>query len=52
MLLVEHDLEMVERVVTRLYVLDAGSVLAEGPVGEVLADDGVRRAYLGRAAKR
>jgi len=51
-LLVEHDLEMVERVVTRLYVLDAGSVLAEGPVGEVLADDGVRRAYLGRAAKR
>src|SRR5207237_1274284 len=31
-LLVEHDLEMVERVVTRLYVLDAGSVLAEGPV--------------------
>ena len=49
-LLVEHDLEMVAAVVTRLYVLDAGSLLAEGPVGEVLADEHVRRAYLGRAA--
>ena len=47
-LLVEHDLEMVQRVAARLYVLDFGSVLASGPVGEVLGDHRVRRAYLGQ----
>ncbi|TMK84777.1 MAG: ATP-binding cassette domain-containing protein, partial [Actinobacteria bacterium] len=47
-LLVEHDLEMVRRVVSRLFVLDFGSVLASGPVEEVLGDDRVRHAYLGR----
>ena len=49
-LLVEHDLEMVERVVSRLYVLDSGTLLAEGPVADVLGDARVRHAYLGRAA--
>jgi branched-chain amino acid transport system ATP-binding protein len=48
LLLVEHDLEMVQRVVSRLFVLDFGSVLAAGPVAEVLGDDRVRHAYLGR----
>ena len=47
-LLVEHDLEMVHRVVSRLFVLDFGSVLASGPVDEVLGDGRVRHAYLGR----
>ena len=47
-LLVEHDLEMVHRVVSRLFVLDFGSVLASGPVDEVLGDERVRHAYLGR----
>jgi branched-chain amino acid transport system ATP-binding protein len=47
-LLVEHDLEMVQRVVTRLFVLDSGSLLAAGPVGDVLGDERVRRAYLGQ----
>jgi branched-chain amino acid transport system ATP-binding protein len=46
-LLVEHDLAMVERVVERLYVLDFGRVLASGGRGEVLADASVRKAYLG-----
>jgi branched-chain amino acid transport system ATP-binding protein len=49
-LLVEHDLEMVQRVVNRLFVLDSGAVLAAGAVDEVLGDSRVRRAYLGRAA--
>jgi ABC-type branched-subunit amino acid transport system ATPase component len=49
-LLVEHDLEMVQRVVSRLFVLDSGTVLAAGPVDEVLGDAAVRRAYLGRTA--
>jgi branched-chain amino acid transport system ATP-binding protein len=47
-LLVEHDLEMVQRVVTRLFVLDSGEVLASGPVASVLGDERVRRAYLGQ----
>ena len=49
-LLVEHDLEMVHRVVTRLYVLESGAVLASGAVDEVLGDERVRRAYLGQEA--
>jgi branched-chain amino acid transport system ATP-binding protein len=49
-LLVEHDLEMVQRVVSRMYVLDFGELLASGPVDAVMADAAVRRAYLGRAA--
>jgi branched-chain amino acid transport system ATP-binding protein len=46
-LLVEHDLAMVERVVERLYVLDFGRLLASGERDEVLADPAVRKAYLG-----
>jgi branched-chain amino acid transport system ATP-binding protein len=47
LLLVEHDLAMVERVVDRLYVLDFGSLLASGERDEVLALPKVREAYLG-----
>ncbi|HXX89723.1 MAG TPA: ABC transporter ATP-binding protein [Acidimicrobiales bacterium] len=47
LLLVEHDLEMVAATVDRLVVLDFGRLIADGPVDEVLADVGVRRAYLG-----
>lgn len=46
-LLVEHDVEMVQRFVGRLYVLDFGTLLASGPTDVVLADAAVRRAYLG-----
>jgi branched-chain amino acid transport system ATP-binding protein len=49
-LLVEHDLEMVQRVVTRLYVLDFGQLIAEGATAEVLGNANVRRAYLGEAS--
>jgi ABC-type branched-subunit amino acid transport system ATPase component len=48
--LVEHDLALVEATVDRLYVLDFGKVLASGGVAEVLADPEVRRAYLGSTA--
>jgi branched-chain amino acid transport system ATP-binding protein len=46
-LLVEHDVEMVQRLVTRLYVLDFGTLIASGPTADVLADPAVRKAYLG-----
>jgi branched-chain amino acid transport system ATP-binding protein len=46
-LLVEHDVEMVSSLVTRLYVLDFGELIASGPTAAVLGDENVRRAYLG-----
>ena len=49
-LLVEHDLALVESAVDRLVVLDFGKVLASGPVDEVLAEPEVRQAYLGTTA--
>jgi branched-chain amino acid transport system ATP-binding protein len=46
-LLVEHDVDFVRSFVTRLSVLDFGTLIATGATAEVLADDAVRRAYLG-----
>jgi branched-chain amino acid transport system ATP-binding protein len=46
-LLVEHDVEMVQSLVTRLYVLDFGTLIAAGPTEDVLGDAAVRKAYLG-----
>jgi branched-chain amino acid transport system ATP-binding protein len=46
-LLVEHDLAMVRKVVERLYVLDFGRLLVEGECAEVLRDERVITAYLG-----
>ena len=49
-LLVEHDLQMVAKSVDRIVVLDIGRVIAEGRFDEVLAQPGVREAYLGAGA--
>jgi branched-chain amino acid transport system ATP-binding protein len=46
-LLVEHDVEMVQSLVTKLYVLDFGTMIASGPTEDVLGDEVVRKAYLG-----
>lgn len=46
-LLVEHDLALVESAVDRMVVLNFGKVLASGRVDEVLAEPEVRQAYLG-----
>jgi branched-chain amino acid transport system ATP-binding protein len=49
-LLVEHDLDLVRRAVTRLHVLDFGRTIATGTCAEVLRDEAVITAYLGVAA--
>lgn len=51
-LLVEHDVEFVRSFVSRLYVLDFGTLIAEGPTEAVMTDPAVRRAYLGELVER
>lgn len=47
MILVEHDLELIKKVTKRIYVLDAGKVIASGKYDEVFSDLKVRQAYIG-----
>jgi len=49
-LLVEHDLRLVNEVADRVTVLDRGAVLASGRPDTVRADPAVQRAYLGEPA--
>lgn len=49
-LLVEHDMETVFRLASRISVLGGGDVIASGPPEEVRHDAAVREAYLGKAA--
>jgi branched-chain amino acid transport system ATP-binding protein len=47
MLLVEHDIDMVLDLVERIYALEFGNLIAEGPAVEVMSNAKVREAYLG-----
>jgi branched-chain amino acid transport system ATP-binding protein len=49
-LIIEHDLDVVFRLATRVTVLHLGRVLADATPDEVRADETVQRAYLGDAA--
>lgn len=49
-LLVEHDVELVMRVCSEVFVLDRGAVLAHGTPAEVRQNAAVREAYLGQMA--
>jgi branched-chain amino acid transport system ATP-binding protein len=47
-LLVEHDVPMVESLASRTYVLESGRLIASGETAEVLSQPEVRAAYLGQ----
>ena len=49
---VEHDMDVVMGISDRVVVLAEGRVLTEGPPAEVVADERVIDAYLGRARSR
>lgn len=47
--LIEHDMEFVSRICDRIYVMNAGAVIAHGTWGEISIDPTVLEAYLGSA---
>ena len=48
-LLVEHNIDVVKRLCSKIVMLDFGVKISEGPPEEVLADPAVLRAYFGEA---
>jgi branched-chain amino acid transport system ATP-binding protein len=50
MLVVDHDMALIMRICNRIYVLDYGKIIAEGPPEQICDDPEVVRAYLGQAA--
>lgn len=49
-LIVEHNLNVLSKLVSRLYVMDRGRILAQGEPDRVLGDESVREAYMGGVA--
>ena len=50
-LLIEHNMEMIADLCDRVYVLDAGEVIAEGTPEAIRQDEQVMRSYLGQPAQ-
>lgn len=51
LVIVEHVMELLLRLVPRLVALDQGRLIADGPVDEVIADEHVLAAYFGEASR-
>jgi branched-chain amino acid transport system ATP-binding protein len=51
MLLVDHDMALIMRICSRIYVLDHGQIIAEGTPEQIRDDPQVVRAYLGEAVE-
>ncbi|MCB4768333.1 ABC transporter ATP-binding protein [Ancylobacter sp. Lp-2] len=49
-MLIEHNMEMIANVCDRVFVLDAGELIAAGTPAEIRADERVVRSYLGMPA--
>ncbi len=47
MLVVEQNAQLALGIADRGYVIESGEMFAEGPAGELINDDAIRRAYLG-----
>ena len=47
-LLVEHDMQIVRQIGKKVTVLHQGQLLVEGPLSNVVADERVRKVYLGK----
>lgn len=45
---IEHDMAFVRQIANRVTVLHYGSVFAEGPLDDIIANDDVARIYLGK----
>ncbi|TVR14669.1 MAG: LPS export ABC transporter ATP-binding protein [Planctomycetota bacterium] len=48
-LITDHHAEAILQMVDRLYVMESGSILASGTPDEIMANQDVRRAYLGES---
>ena len=46
-LIVEHNMEVVNQLCDHLYVLDSGEIIASGPPQEIQKDPAVIKSYLG-----
>jgi branched-chain amino acid transport system ATP-binding protein len=51
LLVVDHDMALIMRICNRIYVLDYGKIIAEGPPEQIREDPQVVRAYLGEAVE-
>ena len=49
MVLIEHEMGVIERVTDRCVVLNYGRKISEGPYAHIANDPAVRAAYLGDA---